>query len=45
MQASAPLDLALPDHTMLEGDNESSDKYSEETETCHTLAELLEQFC
>ena len=43
-QDSAPLDLAQLDHTMPEGDNESSDDYSEETDTCHPLAELLEQF-
>ena len=30
---SAPLDLAPPDHTMPGGDNESSNEYSEETDT------------
>ena len=33
-----------PDHTMPRGDNESSNKYSEKTDTCHPLTELLEQF-
>ena len=33
-----------PDHTMPRGDNESSDKYNEETDTHCPLAELLEQF-
>ena len=43
-QDSAPPDLAPPDHTMPRGDNESSDEYSEDNDTCHPLAELLEQF-
>ena len=43
-QDSTPLDLAPPEHTMLEGDIESSDEYCEETDTLHPLAELLEQF-
>ena len=30
--------------TVLEGNNESSDEYCEETDTHHPLAELLEQF-
>ena len=34
-QDSVALDLAPLDHTMTEGDNESSDKYSEETDTYH----------
>ena len=29
---------------MLEGDSDSSDEYCEETDTCHPLADLLEQF-
>ena len=43
-QDSAPLDLVPPECIMPEGDNESSDEYCEETDTCHHLAELLEQF-
>ena len=43
-QDSAPLDLALPEHTMPRGDNESYDEYCEETDTHHPLAKLLEQF-
>ena len=42
---SPPLDLAPPEHPMLEGDNKSSDKYCEETDTHCPLDELLEQFC
>ena len=43
-QDLAPLDLVRPDHTMPKGDSESSDEYSDETDThCH-LAELLKQF-
>ena len=41
---SAPLDLAPPEHIIPKGDNESSDKYCEETDTHHPLAEFLEQF-
>ena len=33
-----------PEHTMPRGDNESSDKYCEETDTSCPLAELLEQY-
>ena len=29
---------------MPEGDNDSSDEYCEETDICHPLADLLEQF-
>ena len=29
---------------MLEGDNDSSDEYCEETDTCHPFADPLEQF-
>ena len=29
---------------MLEGDNDSSNEYFEEPDTCHPLAELIEQF-
>ena len=43
-QDSAPLDLVSPDNTMPKGDNESSDEYSEETDTHHSMVELLEQF-
>ena len=43
-QDSAPLDLAPPKHPMPEGNNKASDEYCEETNTCHPLAELLEQF-
>ena len=41
---SAPMDLAQLEHTMPKGHNESSDEYSEETDTCCPLAEVLEQF-
>ena len=41
---SASLDLVPPDHIMLRHDSDSSDEYSEETDTHHPLAELLEQF-
>ena len=44
IQDSGPLDLVPPDHTVPEGDNKSSIKYSEETDTHHQLAELLQQF-
>ena len=44
MQDSHLLDLTPLDHTMPEGDNESSDEYCKETDTCYPLAELLEQF-
>ena len=38
-------DVTAPlDHTTPEGDNESSNEYSEETDTHHLLAEFLEQF-
>ena len=43
-QDLAPLDLVPPEHTMPEGDNESSDEFSEETDTHCSLAEQLEQF-
>ena len=43
-QDSALLDLAPPEHIMPKIDNESSDKYCEETDTHCPLAELLEQF-
>ena len=43
-QDSAPLDLVSQDHTIHEGDNESSDKYSKENDTHHPLTKLLEQF-
>ena len=38
IQGSAPLDPVPLEHTMSEGDNESSDKYSEETDTHHPCA-------
>ena len=41
-QDSTPLNLAPQDQPMLEGDNDSSDKYCEETDTCCPLADLLE---
>ena len=40
---SPSLDLVPPEHSMPEGDNELSDEYCEETDTCHPLFELLEQ--
>ena len=43
-QDSATLDLAPQDHAMAKLDSYSSDKYSKEIDTCHPLAELLEQF-
>ena len=43
-QDSAALDLVLMKDPMPEGDNESSDKYCEEADSHHPLAELLEQF-
>ena len=43
-QDSAALDLVPPGHIMPRQDHDSSGKYSEETDTCHTLAESLEQF-
>ena len=43
-QGSPPLDLVPQEHPMLEGENDSSDEYCEEIDTCHTLADLLEQF-
>ena len=42
---SFPLNLVPQEHPTTEGDNESSGEYSEETDTCHPLAKLLEQFC
>ena len=39
-----PLDLIPQDHLVLKGDNDSSNENCEETDTCHTLADLLEQF-
>ena len=43
-QDSTPLDLAPQDHPMLERDNDPSDEYCEETDTCHPFSDLLEQF-
>ena len=44
-QDSPPLDLTPTEHPMLEEDNELSDEYCEQTDTCHPLAEILEKFC
>ena len=44
MQDSALLDLVPSSYNMPGGDNESSNEYSEETDTCHPLVELLEKF-
>ena len=41
---SPPLDLVPLEHPMLDGDSELSNKYGEESDTHHHLAELLEQF-
>ena len=41
---SGPLDLVPPEHIIPIGDSKSSDEYCEDTDTCHPLAELLEQF-
>ena len=43
-QDSVSLDLAPPDHTVPEQDNDSSTEYNEETDTCCPLGELLEKF-
>ena len=43
-QESTPLDLMPQDHPVLDEDNDSSDKYCDETDTCHPLDDLLEQF-
>ena len=43
-QDSPPLNVVLQDHLVPEGDNDLSDEYCEETDTCHPLADLLEQF-
>ena len=43
-QDSAFLDLAPPEHSMPEEDNDSSCKYCEEIDACHPLGELLEEF-
>ena len=37
---SALLYLAPPDHTIPKRDNESSHEYIDETDTCHSLAEI-----
>ena len=39
-----PFDLATQDHPLPEGDNDLSNEYCEETDTCHHLAVLLEQY-
>ena len=41
-QDSPTFDLAPQDHPVTEGDNDSSDEYCEETDTCYPLADLLE---
>ena len=43
-QDSASLDLALPENPLPKGHNESSQEYCEETDTHHSLPELLKQF-
>ena len=43
-QDSTPLHLTPQDHSNPEGDNDSPDEYCEETDTHHSLADLLEQF-
>ena len=43
-QDSPPLDLESQEHPMLELDNESSFQYCEDSDTCHPLTKLLEQF-
>ena len=43
-QDSIPLDIMPQDHPVLEGDNDSSDEYCKETDNCHPLTDLLEQF-
>ena len=40
-QDSSLMDFAPPEHTMPKGDNEMSDKYCKETDTCHPSTELL----
>ena len=37
-QDLAPPDLVPPEYPMPEGDNESSDEYCEETDTCPSLS-------
>ena len=44
IQDTTPWDLMPQDYPVLEGDNDSSNKYCEETDTGHPLADLLEQF-
>ena len=41
---STLLDCMPWDHPVLKEDNDSSGEYCEETDTCHPLADLLEQF-
>ena len=41
---TTPLDLVPQDQPVPEGDNDLSNEYCEETDTCHPLADLLEQF-
>ena len=44
LQSSALLDLTSTDYIMPRQDSDSSEEYSEETDTHHSLSELLEQF-
>ena len=39
-----PLDLMPQYHPVPKGDNDSSNEYCKETDTCHPLADLLKQF-
>ena len=41
-QDSTPFDLVPQDHLVLEGDNDSSDEYCEETDTHCPLTDFLE---
>ena len=43
-QDPTAMDLMLQDHPVTEGENDSSDEYCEETDTCCPLADLPEQF-
>ena len=43
-QDSPSLHLMPKEHPMLEREHDSTDKYFEKTDTCHPVADLLEQF-
>ena len=43
-QDSTPLDFTLQDHYVPEGGNDMYNEHYEENDTCHPLADLLEQF-